>query len=162
MNKDEILDTIDLLGEGLDHLPDWVIRKRYNDDSITKAREYLKELQSSSLPPTPVIPDEVRKTLDAAIDDHGILINDDERNHRVPQEVINEEREATEQARRWLAQCPTATDKAVCPKCGSEEFLYVAEQLIENTEAEAHCTKCDHVFEVSQIIVISPPREVKP
>lgn len=146
MTKDEILDTIDLLGEGLDHLPDWVIRKRYNDDSITKAREYLKELQSSSPPPRPAIPEDVRKALkyalafasaDAALSDHPSV-----------QALSND----FGFARAWLAQCPTATDKAVCPKCGYQRFR------IDKNIAE--CISCGHKFEV--ILVISPPREVKP
>lgn len=47
---------------------------------------------------------------------------------------------------------PTATDKAVCPQCGYQRFR------IDKNIAE--CISCGHKFEV--ILVISPPREVKP
>lgn len=54
-------------------------------------------------------------------------------------------------ARAWLAQCSTATDKAVCPECGWEE---------RPMHGWVYCFKCNHHYQV-KIYVISPPRAPK-
>lgn len=56
-------------------------------------------------------------------------------------------------ARHWPESQPTATDKAVCPKCGTISFLFEGESMAE-------CPKCDDRFSV-KVLVISPPRAPK-
>lgn len=125
-------------------------------------------------PSHPAIPDDVRETLMELIDEsEGI-------------DACFEDGEAkranlakTEAASAWLAQCPTATDKA-CSACGKRGKIF-GEVLDDKDERIKHplCGKCcqmwddvdtkDDVWSAICVrrnsgayVVISPPREVKP
>ena len=68
----------------------------------------------------------------------------------------NEILEKVKSARAWLAQCQTATDKAVCPRCGNDNNV-----AVYPITAECVCEKCDHSWTLGTTLVISPPRETK-
>lgn len=76
--------------------------------------------------------------------------------HELPEDVRDKIKAAFVAGFEWREQ-PTATDKAMCPKCGNDNNV-----AVYPITAECVCEKCDHAWRLETVIVISPPREVKP
>jgi hypothetical protein len=83
--------------------------------------------------PHPAIPEEVRKTIRAAL-------------CRVGGPAVRD-------AHAYLASAPVATDKAVCPKCGHREMFTPETKSV-------CCFQCGEIYDV-EIMVISKPRTEK-
>jgi hypothetical protein len=106
--------------------------------------EAVAEIKRLTAAP-PAIPEGVCETLEKIVE-HELSIED----------FSDWEEDDLLAARAYLSDAPVASDKAVCPKCGSIALLisqYVGASGIK-------CAECSHFFE-RQIAFIPPPRTEK-